>query len=186
MNCGTFGNGGLPARRLVSGLSAAALMLVMAACGNAPTGDKKADSGAAGLTTMDADKMGERIKAARGTVVVVNVWATWCPPCVAEMPEFARFYAETKRPDVTFISVCANAPDTISAEVKPFLEKNKITFSVSVLSNADPVTIGKATGAEVSGAMPLTLVYDRAGKLQKMLEESVTFDSLMALVKPLL
>jgi hypothetical protein len=35
-------------------------------------------------------------------------------------------------------------------------------------------------------ALPLTLIYDRTGKLQKMLEESVTFDSLMALVKPLL
>jgi thiol-disulfide isomerase/thioredoxin len=135
---------------------------------------------------MDEAKMGDSIKAALGTVVVMNLWATWCPPCLAEMPEFARFYNETKRGDVTFISVSANAPETIAGEVKPFIEKKRLPFPVSVLAKTDPEAISKATGAEVSGSLPCTLIYDRKGKLQKMLEEPITFDSLMALVKPLL
>jgi thiol-disulfide isomerase/thioredoxin len=165
---------------------AAVLLVLSASCGKTPSSNGQRAESPGSLTTVDADKMGERIKAARGTVVVVNVWATWCPPCVAEMPEFSRFYKETKRDDVSFISVNANAPETIASEVKPFLQKSDIAFPVAVLANADPEAIGKATGAEVSGALPLTLIYDRTGKLQKMLEESVTFDSIMALVKPLL
>ncbi len=165
---------------------AAALFILMAGCGKAPAGNEKAADAKAGISTMDAAKMGEAIKAAQGTVVVLNLWATWCPPCVAEMPEFARFYNETKRADVSFISISANTPDTIAGEIKPFIEKKGIPFPVSVLSNADPETISKATGAEVSGALPLTLVYDRTGKLRNTLEEPITFDSLTALVKPLL
>lgn len=177
---------GPPLTRRAGGVAAVCVLCLITACGNAPTGDKKPSSGAGSISTVDAAKMGENIKAARGTVVVVNIWATWCPPCVAEMPEFARLCKETKRADVTFISVSANAPETITGEVKPFVEKNKLPFPVCVLSDANPETIGKATGADVSGALPLTLVYDRAGKLQKQLEESVTIDSLMALIKPLL
>ncbi len=176
----------MPLTRLACGCVAAGVLVLITACGNVPVGNSTAASSPAVISTVDAAKMGESIKAAHGTVTVVNLWATWCPPCVAEMPEFARFYTETKRTDVTFISVNANAPETIAGEVKPFIEKNKLPFPVSVLSNADPEAIGKATGAEVSGALPLTLIYDRAGKLQKTLEEPVTFDILTALVKPLL
>ena len=173
--------------RRACGMALAGIVLLIAGCGKVPEAkEATAASNPVTITTVDAAKMGESIKAARGTVVVVNLWATWCPPCVAEMPELARFYNGTKRADVTFVSVSANAPETIAGEVKPFVEKNKLPFPVSVLSKADPESLGKATGAEVSGAIPLTLVYDRTGKLQKTLEESVTFDSLMALVKPLI
>lgn len=167
-------------------MAAAILAVAFSGCEKAPAGSDKAAPALGTVSTMDAVKMGDGIKAAMGTVVVMNLWATWCPPCVAEMPEFARFYNETKRSDVTFISVSANAPETIAGEVKPFVEKKKLPFPVSVLSKADPEAIGKATGAEISGALPCTLIYDRKGKLQKTLEEPITFDGLMALVKPLL
>ena len=159
-------------------------LLITAACAKAP--EAAPVQTAAPPSPIDAPKLGERLKAARGTVAVVNVWATWCPPCVAEMPEFARFYRETNRSDVTFLSVSANAPETVAGELKPFVEKNRLPFPVYVLTDANPDTIGRATGADVSGALPLTLVYDRSGKLVKMLEEAVTFDSLTAAVKPLL
>jgi len=163
----------------------AAALLPMG-CSRTPAGTNDGPSAKASVSTVDAAKLGDNIKAALGTVVVVNLWATWCPPCVAEMPEFARFYTEAKSGDVTFISVSANAPETIADEVKPFIEKKKLSFPVLVLSKADPEAIGKATGAEISGSLPCTLIYDRQGKLQKMLEEPITFDSLSALVKPLL
>jgi thiol-disulfide isomerase/thioredoxin len=170
--------------RIAGGCAVTGILLVLYACGNTPAdngkpapepvSNEKAAPSPGAVTTMDADKMGGNIQSAAGTVAVVNLWATWCLPCVEETPEFARFYKVTKRADVTFISVSANAPETIDGEVKPFIEKNKLPFPVSVLTNANPE------------AMPLTLIYDRTGKLQKTLEEPITFDSLMALVKPLL
>ena len=186
MKRGIYFSGGAPLERRACPMVLAGIVCLMVGCGNAPEAKGNPGASPGAIATVDAAKMGENIKAARGTVVVVNLWATWCPPCVAEMPELARFYNETRRSEVTFISVNANAPETIAGEVKPFVEKNKLPFPVCVLSKVDPEALGKATGAEISGAIPLTLVYDRAGKLQKTLEESVTFDSLMALVKPLL
>lgn len=63
----------------------------------------------------------------KGKKVFLNFWATWCPPCKAEMPQIEQLYQETKDSDLVIVAVEIGEPlDT----VKPFIDKNKYNFKV--------------------------------------------------------
>jgi peroxiredoxin len=63
----------------------------------------------------------------RGKKVFLNFWATWCPPCIAEMPEIEKLYQETKDSDLVIIAIEIGEPlDT----VKSFIDSNKYNFKV--------------------------------------------------------
>ena len=93
----------------------------------------------------------------RGKSVFLNVWATWCPPCVAEMPsiqKLARKLADDK--DVAFVMVSIdNGPD----EVKDFLKEHGYTLPV-YMPRANPPKELRSQG------VPLTALLDRDGKLR--------------------
>lgn len=104
----------------------------------------------------------------RGRVVVLNFWATWCAPCVKEMPSLDRLAAEM--PDV---AVLAASVDIKGAEiVAPFLEAHKIE-RLSIL--LDP----KAGGLRGFGfrGLPSTIVIDREGRARGKLEGAAEWDS---------
>ncbi len=93
---------------------------------------------------------------------VVNVWALWCAPCVAEMPDFRTMDA-TFGPEVAFVGVNMDdmLPDSSAKPVKAFLDKQKITFpNIYYKGNAD--VLGKYL--DFNGSLPFTIVYDSKGK----------------------
>ncbi|MBI3129208.1 MAG: TlpA family protein disulfide reductase [Candidatus Tectomicrobia bacterium] len=93
----------------------------------------------------------------RGRVVLLNFWATWCPPCVREMPAMERLYAEFKDRglDIVAISVDQGKID----EVRGFAEKLKLTFPIVL----DPAHDVKNTYQ--IRALPTTYVVDREGRI---------------------
>jgi thiol-disulfide isomerase/thioredoxin len=93
---------------------------------------------------------------------VVNIWATWCAPCVAEMPDL-RAVDDTFGPEVTLVGVSLDdmIPGTTSKPVAAFLDKHKITFpNVYYTGNADDL----GDYLNFSGEMPVTIVFDAKGK----------------------
>ena len=123
---------------------------------------------------------------AKGKVLVINFWATWCVPCVAEMPELAEFYREHSRDDVAFLALSLDSPDGIEDTVKPFMRQHEIPFPAYVLTERDIEAISVLIRQEIYGALPTTIVYDRNGAVKKMWEGAITLDELNAVVKPLL
>jgi peroxiredoxin len=90
----------------------------------------------------------------RGKVVLVHFWATWCPPCVEEIPTIERFYQQVMG---TGIEVLAVSVDDNANALKTFLEKNKVHFPVL----RDP---GSATaGSYGTFKFPETYVIGRDG-----------------------
>lgn len=99
---------------------------------------------------------------AAAKVRVVNVWAMWCIPCVAEMPDL-RAIDEAFGSEVTIVGVSLDdmLPDAKSSATAAFLDKHRIAFpNVFYTGNADAL----ADRLEFSGEIPITIVYDRQGR----------------------
>jgi peroxiredoxin len=91
----------------------------------------------------------------KGKVVLVNFWATWCPPCRKEMPDLQALYDKYQEQGFVVLSISDEEP----AKVQPFITERKITYPVLL----DP---GRKVNEEfqVEG-IPKSFVYDREGKL---------------------
>jgi len=91
-----------------------------------------------------------------GKVVVLNFWATWCPPCIKEMPSLQAFYNDYgKNPDVEFLVVeVDNKPDL----AKSFVEKNNFTFPVYSPAGMIPE-------AFLGQAIPTTVILNKKGEI---------------------
>ena len=91
----------------------------------------------------------------RGKVVLVNFWATWCPPCRKEMPDLEALYERFGSQGLVILGIS----DEEAAKVEPFIHDRKVTFPVLL----DPGR--KVNDAFIVEGIPKSFVYDRDGKL---------------------
>lgn len=97
------------------------------------------------------------LSAFRGRVVLLNVWATWCPPCVKEMPTLDRLQATLGGPD--FEVVALSIDEAGAAAVRPFFARLGIAHLRPYVD-----TFGEASASLVAAGVPLTLLIDREGR----------------------
>jgi thiol-disulfide isomerase/thioredoxin len=89
----------------------------------------------------------------KGKVVLINFWATWCPPCIAEMPSLQKLY-EAYGDRVDFYFVSSEAPQ----KLRDFMKKKGYTFPVYVQGYQEPTAIETTS-------LPTTYVISKSGKL---------------------
>lgn len=89
----------------------------------------------------------------RGQVVLINFWATWCPPCVAEMPSFQKLFKDYGD-EVTFLFIAEDEPE----KVNEFLKRK--AYSLPVYYSTSPVPADL-----VAKAIPQTYIIDKEGKI---------------------
>jgi len=95
------------------------------------------------------------LKDLRGKVVLVNFWATWCPPCRSEMPDLETLYKQFKNEGFVVLSIS----DEDASKVKPFIDEHRFTYPILL----DPGR--KVNGQYNIEGIPKSFVYDRDGKL---------------------
>lgn len=105
------------------------------------------------------DLKGQSVKLSsfKGKVVLLNFWATWCPPCRQEMPSLEKLY-QSMRGNQDFVIVTVDLQEEASV-VKEFLSKNAYHFPVFLDAT------GAASGPYSVEAIPTTYVIDRAGRV---------------------
>jgi thiol-disulfide isomerase/thioredoxin len=95
----------------------------------------------------------------KGKLLVLNFWATWCPPCVEELPLLNAFYLENKAKGWQVLGL---AVDQV-APVTRFLVQNPLTFSVA-MAGFSGTELSQSLG-NVSGGLPFTVVFGTAGNV---------------------
>lgn len=114
----------------------------------------------------------------KGKVVLLNFWATWCPPCRAEIPELVKWQREYRSQGLQVIGV--NYPPTNRREVRSFLRELKVNY---------PVLLGhKKTKAlfDAGETLPFSVVIDREGKVRENIEGILLPEEFDEKVRPLL
>ena len=91
----------------------------------------------------------------KGKVVFVNFWATWCPPCIAEMPDIHDLYTEMESTDIKFVLI---ALDDDFQKAKNFVKKKEFDFPIYQLASPLPKVFE-------SSAIPTTYVISPEGKI---------------------
>lgn len=115
------------------------------------------------VTQIDSTNLQNLIDESRNSVLVINVWATWCVPCVEEMPDLIKLAKYYENENVNLIGISIDYPEEIETKILPFLQQHKINFPVYVNNfNNDEVLIN-FLNSNWSGAIPATFVYDKKG-----------------------
>jgi thiol:disulfide interchange protein DsbD len=109
-----------------------------------------------------------------GKVVVVNFWATWCVPCIREIPSFNKLHNEFSKQGVAVLGV--NGDNEDADRIRPFLKKHPMDYPVALGSEA----FGTQYNLDV---LPVTLVFDRAGRQIKRFEGFASEADLLSAVK---
>jgi thiol-disulfide isomerase/thioredoxin len=94
----------------------------------------------------------------------VNFWATWCKPCVEELPDFKTVQKELKSQPVVFLYVSLDFKSQLNSRVLPFLKKQPLNEAL-LLSSGNPDAWINRISPEWSGAIPATMFWKRGEKV---------------------
>ena len=119
------------------------------------------------------------------TTYVINFWATWCMPCIAELPEFEKVNAFYKDKKVKVILVDLDFYKKLNITVIPYLEKTKIQSDVVLLNEPNYNDWIDKVDKHWSGSIPATIIFNNQKKVYHFLEHEITFseiDTLLTLI----
>lgn len=129
------------------------------------------------------DDLTKRIYNSSDTTYIVNFWATWCKPCVAELPEFEKLHTESKDKKIKVLLVSMDFKEELDKKLKTFLEKNKYTCEVVLLDEINGNDFINKISESWSGAIPATLITKNNKSTQDFIEKKVTYDYLIEKIK---
>lgn len=107
---------------------------------------------------------------------VVNFWATWCAPCVKELPYFQELNETYKSEKVKVLLVSLDFPDKFETQLIPFVKKNNLIPQVILLDDPDENGWIPKVDKSWSGALPATLIYNK--NKRKFYQQPFTKESL--------
>lgn len=138
----------------------------------APADYPEADSLLSGIPVYPKfDDIAPLLSQSNDTAYVVNFWATWCKPCVAELPYFIELSRKYANQPVRILLISLDFPAQLESRLVPFVEEREIKPLVSVLLDGKYNDWIDRVSPEWSGAIPATLLY--RGKDRHFVGEAV-------------
>ncbi|WP_439882087.1 TlpA disulfide reductase family protein [Pontibacter sp. MBLB2868] len=118
------------------------------------------------MTTLDGKTV--NFESLKGKVIFMNIWATWCPPCVAEMPNIHKLYEKVGSDKIAFVMLSVDEGGV--DKVKKFIDKKDFTFPVYMPAGQLPQEF-------YSNAIPTTFIISPEGKIVAKQEGMAEYDT---------
>lgn len=129
---------------------------------------------------IDAEAKAQNLDQYRGKIIVLNFWATWCPPCRDEMPELSLLHQAYQNKNVVVLGVAVDEYGL----VKEFLQTSPVNYPILVADYAGMELSSKLGNDQ--GALPYTVIIDREGKIVKTFLGRISKPLLEPVINPLL
>ncbi|WP_266206197.1 TlpA family protein disulfide reductase [Pontibacter kalidii] len=126
------------------------------------------DMAGAGFKIVDLQGKQVNFESLKGKVVFLNIWATWCPPCIAEMPNIQKLYEKIGSDKIAFVMLSVDEGGM--EKVKKFIAKKKYTFPVYMPASQFPQEF-------YSTAIPTTFIISPDGKIVAKQEGMADYDT---------
>ena len=128
------------------------------------------------FSIYDFDGIAPLLSKQNDTTYIVNFWATWCKPCIEELPNFERTFAEQKENKVALILVSLDMPSMWEKRLVPFVKKNNLQGKVVILDDPKMNEWIPKVDKNWGGGIPATLLYN--GSKRSFFEQSLTYEQL--------
>lgn len=117
-----------------------------------------------------------KLSSFRGKKVIVNFWASWCPPCRLEMPEMEKYYTKNKNTGIEILTVNLTTAEKSQASVTSFLEAYGITFPVLLDKNGDAARLYNVS------SIPASFILDSQGVIREKIVGPMTYESMQEML----
>lgn len=132
------------------------------------------DSQAQNVSVLKLPELQKRLARPSDTTYVVNFWATWCAPCIKELPYFEQANTTYKNQKVKVLLVSMDYASQLDKKVKPFVLKRNLKSEVLLLNEPDPNTWIDKIEPKWTGSIPFTLMVNNAKKKRATFEREFT------------
>lgn len=129
------------------------------------------------INSITVDQLKQRVDAGKDTTYIINFWATWCSPCIKELPAFEKFGQDSKTEKMKLLLISVDLPSELKTSVIPFIKKNNFRSEVLFLTEKDPQEYINRIDSSWSGAIPSTLFVKKGKRL--FFEQDFTYDELV-------
>ena len=132
---------------------------------------------------LNIDQLNERVKNGKDSTYVVNFWATWCAPCIKELPHFEKLQADYKSEKIKVLLVSVDFKSKLTSAVVPFVKRKNLKNEVFLLNESSPQEYIDRIDPSWSGSIPATLFIK--GDKRKFMENEFTYEQLVTEYKKL-
>lgn len=132
---------------------------------------------------INIDQLKERIKNGKDSTYVVNFWATWCAPCIKELPHFEKLGAAHKSEKLAVLLVSLDFKSKLESNVIPFVKRKNLKNEVFLLNESNPQEFIDRIDPSWSGSIPATLFIKNDKR--KFVESEFTYEQLLTEYKKL-
>lgn len=142
-----------------------------------------ASAAAQDVKVVKFDELQQLRQSPGDTLYVVNFWATWCKPCIKELPYFEAASAAYKDQPVKVVLVSMDAAEDLEKRVKPFVQKRDLKANLLLLDEADGNTWIDKLEPKWSGAIPATFLFNNKRGHYEFVEREMTQEELQELIE---
>ncbi len=132
------------------------------------------------ISMMDAQSKQQKLSQYQGKIIVLNFWATWCPPCREEMPELSQLYLDYQNKNVVVLGV---AIDELNL-VQDYLKASPVSYPI-LIEESERMDLSSHLG-NTQGVLPYTVIIDANGKIAKTYYGRITKSLLSKAINPLI